>query len=96
MNVNGVLTSRIERARELPGENADEPTTDQLGAMADALATERSLAESRLLLATVVEFQFTAAPEVEALAAQNERFALTEPAHVDALDEPEHQEERDG
>jgi len=91
-----LLTALIDRAVELLGENSDEPTTDQLEAMADALAIERSAAQVRLLLAAVVEFQFTAAPEAQELAARQERFALPESAHVDTLDEAEHQEERDG
>jgi len=66
----------VSRARELLGEHADEPEVEHLRAMADALTAERSLAQARLFLAAVVEWEFTAAPAVRELASTDERFAV--------------------
>lgn len=72
----GLIRALIERARELLGENADEPTTEHLKVMSEALSAERSPAEAKLLLAAVVELDFTATPQVVELSATDERFAL--------------------
>jgi len=72
----GLVRALIERARELLGENADEPTAEHMRVMSDALAAERSLAEARLLLAAVVELEFTATPQVIELSATDERYGL--------------------
>jgi hypothetical protein len=70
------LASLVTRARELLGEHADEPNAEQMTAMAQALADERSVAVARLLLATVVELEFTAAPEARAVGESDDRFTL--------------------
>lgn len=71
-----LLRVLIDRARELLGDHSDEPETEHLLAMGETLAAERSFAQVRLLLAAVVELDFTAAPEVLKLAATDPRFAI--------------------
>jgi hypothetical protein len=73
-----LITGLIDRGREILGDDADEPTTEHLTAMSNTLADERSVAQARLLLAAVVEFEFTAAPEARDVAAADPRFALPE------------------
>jgi len=71
-----LLQALVERARELLGDQSDEPEVEHLLAMGETLAAERSFAQVRLLLAAVVELDFTAAPEVLRLAATDPRFSL--------------------
>jgi hypothetical protein len=66
----------VDRARELLGEHSDDPGVEDLEAMATALAAERSEVLARLLLAVVVDFEFTAAPDVLTVAAADPRFSL--------------------
>lgn len=72
----GLLRELVGRARELLGDRADEPSEADMLEVCAALASERSDAQARLLLALVVEFEFTAKPEALAVAAANERFSL--------------------
>ncbi len=75
-----LLADLVRRARSLLGAAADEPTAEQLKEMAEALAAERSVTQTRLLLAAVVELGFTAAPEALALSGTDPRFALPTPS----------------
>jgi hypothetical protein len=74
--VQPLLVELIDRARTVLGDKSDEPSTDDLAAMAETLLEERSAAHVRLLLAAVVEHEFTAAPQALELAQRDERFAV--------------------
>jgi hypothetical protein len=72
----GLLRPLVERSRELLGDHADEPSVDDLRALAETLSAERSEAQARLLLAAVVDLEFAATPHALELAAAEPRFAL--------------------
>ena len=72
----GLLRELVNRAREILGDRADEPSEADMLEVCEAIAAERSDAQARLLLAVVVEFEFTAKPEAQAVAAAHARFAL--------------------
>ena len=72
----GLLRSLVERSREVLDVRADEPSTDDLRTLAEALSAERSEVQARLLLAAVVDLEFTAMPQALELAAAEPRFAL--------------------
>jgi hypothetical protein len=72
----GLLRELVERAREILGDRADEPSESDMLEVCETIAEERSDAQAKLLLAVVVEFEFTAKPEALAVAAANARFAI--------------------
>lgn len=74
--VQPLLVELIDQARTVLGDKSDEPSTDDLAAMAETIADARSEAQVRLLLAAVVEHEFTAAPQALELAQRDERFAV--------------------
>jgi hypothetical protein len=74
--VQPLLLELIDEARTTLGDKSDEPSTDDLAAMAETMAGERSAAQVRLLLAAVVEHEFTAAPQALELAQRDDRFAV--------------------
>lgn len=71
-----LLDELVGRAIEVLGDNADDPTADQLKAMGEEMAFERSWPQVRLLLAAVVELMFQADEQAKALSAADERFRL--------------------
>jgi hypothetical protein len=73
-----LLDELVARAIELLGDNADDPTSDQLREMGEEMAFERSWAQTRLLLAAVVELAFQADEAAKALSAADERFRLAD------------------
>ena len=71
-----LLDELVARAVEMLGDNADEPTVDQLKEMGEELAFERSWPQTRLLMAAVVELMFQADEQAKELAAADERFTI--------------------
>ena len=73
-----VLEELVGRAIELLGDNADEPTAEQLRVMGEEMAFERSWPQTRLLMAAVVELMFQADEAAKELSAADERFRLAD------------------
>lgn len=71
-----LLDELVGRAVEMLGDNADDPTADQLKEMGEEMAFERSWPQVRLLLAAVVELMFQADDQAKALSAADERFRI--------------------
>jgi hypothetical protein len=71
-----LLDELVGRAVELLGDDADDPTADQLKAMGEEMAFERSWPQVRLLMAAVVELMFQADEQAKALSAADERFRI--------------------
>jgi len=71
-----LLDELVGRAVEMLGDNADEPTADQLKEMGEEMAFERSWPQVRVLMATVVELMFQADEQAKELSAADERFRI--------------------
>lgn len=71
-----LLDELVGRAVELLGDNADDPTMEQLREMGEEMAFERSWPQVRLLMAAVVELMFQADEQAKALSAADERFRI--------------------
>lgn len=73
-----LLDELVNRAIELLGDNADDPTAEHLREMGEEMAFERSWPQTRLLLAAVVELAFQADESAKELSAADERFRIAD------------------